>query len=237
MQPLQNNQGNNAGWFRLGVVSATIMTPLVTRWRTLRAAERARALGEARRAAAHLPWTHGTQQETRLPPPGDKRNVSAGLWLVGVVVGLVAAGTAAFIVIRRRQQSDAELLELPGAGANGKGTHLVEQARQFLGRPVRAPVAAAGPTTAASDAGTAGHGAAEQQMAPDRLPDAKDEATAEIVGPAAAPFVGNTRTMVYHAADDEHLPAEENRVYFATAAQAEEAGFHADRGETPAHKT
>jgi len=234
MQPLQNNLGNNTGWFRLGVVSATIMTPLVTRWRTLRAAERARTLGEARRAA-HLPWTHGSEQ-TRLPP-GDKRAVNTGLWLVGVVMGLVAAGTAAFIVIRRRQQSDAELLELPGAGANGKGTHLVEQARQFLSRPVRAPAASAGSTTAASDAGAAGHGAAEQQMAPDRLPDAKDEATAEIVEPGTAPFVGNTRTMVYHAADDEHLPAEENRVYFATAAQAEEAGFHADRGETPAHKT
>jgi Metal binding domain of Ada len=38
-------------------------------------------------------------------------------------------------------------------------------------------------------------------------------------------YVGNRHTRVYHEPGDDHLPAEENRVYFASVEEAEEAGY------------
>lgn len=40
-----------------------------------------------------------------------------------------------------------------------------------------------------------------------------------------AAFIGNMHTRVYHSATDSNLPNEENRAYFATAEDAEEAGY------------
>ena len=41
------------------------------------------------------------------------------------------------------------------------------------------------------------------------------------------PLVGNIRTMVYHDANnDQELPREENRIYFASETEAQEAGYH-----------
>lgn len=48
--------------------------------------------------------------------------------------------------------------------------------------------------------------------------------------PAPA-FIGNIRTMVYHTADAENLPAEENRIYFASEEEARLMGYHRDRDE------
>lgn len=42
-----------------------------------------------------------------------------------------------------------------------------------------------------------------------------------------AAFIGNMHTRVYHNAIDNNLPSEENRAYFATAEDAEAAGYRA----------
>lgn len=42
-----------------------------------------------------------------------------------------------------------------------------------------------------------------------------------------AAYIGNTHTQVYHNATDSNLPNEENRAYFATAEDAEAAGYRA----------
>ncbi|MGH2486182.1 MAG: hypothetical protein ACRDHE_09240, partial [Ktedonobacterales bacterium] len=46
-----------------------------------------------------------------------------------------------------------------------------------------------------------------------------------------ARFIGNIRTMVYHDVDADGLPAEENRIFFPSEADALEAGYHRDRDE------
>ena len=46
-----------------------------------------------------------------------------------------------------------------------------------------------------------------------------------------APFVGNARTMVYHPSDSAHLPSEDNRVYFRSEQEAEDAGYRPAVGE------
>ena len=86
--------------------------------------------------------------------------------------------------------------------------------------------------------------AAEELVAPEMpvasaMPAAQEETAAEpaepevVTDPDQAPFVGNVRTMIYHESDTENLPAEENRVYFATEDEAREAGFRRDRDEVP----
>lgn len=62
-----------AQWVQLGLLSASIMAPLIGRWNELRAAERARALREEAEARlrvmrAQLPWqrTDALQQRVEL---------------------------------------------------------------------------------------------------------------------------------------------------------------------------
>jgi hypothetical protein len=236
MQQIEPGLGTRGRWFRLGVVSATMVTPLVTRWRALRAAERARELWEARRATPSWPWARiGTQAERDQPPPAQRSPVNTGLWLTGVGVGVVAAGVAAFIFARRRiQHADEQPLELPLPGTNGNGRHVVDQAGELVGRSARparavAPQVEATPAVNASPARTA---TAEQQANTGAATTLESGAAAGVVIPERAPFVGNIRTMIYHHADADNLPAEDNRVYFASEAEARTAGYRADRGET-----
>lgn len=50
---------------------------------------------------------------------------------------------------------------------------------------------------------------------------------ASIPAPARTPtVVGNRQSLVFHALDSQVLPAEENRAYFASEAEAIEAGYH-----------
>jgi hypothetical protein len=52
-----------------------------------------------------------------------------------------------------------------------------------------------------------------------------------VLEPDGAPIVGNTRTLVYHRAGGENLPAPEHRIFFASVEQAEAQGYHADPTE------
>jgi hypothetical protein len=44
-------------------------------------------------------------------------------------------------------------------------------------------------------------------------------------------FIGNIHTMIYHPADADTLPAEENQIFFATEEQAMKAGYRRTRRE------
>ena len=52
------------------------------------------------------------------------------------------------------------------------------------------------------------------------------------------PLIGNIRTMVYHDVNnDQELPSEENRIYFASEAEAISAGYRADSAELASRST
>jgi hypothetical protein len=265
MEEIQSRLGERGRWFQVGVVSATLLPPLVSRWQSLRAAERARALWEASRSDQRWPWA--AKREADLPRLAQRTNVSTGLWLAGVGVGLVMAGTVAYVLVRRRMETaEGEPLELPLASANGQRHGFAGQARDLVARttrqsrvsgnatPADPPTGQAGPRDPAAAAG-AGDAEAPEPLQPEAgahgaplIPDERaeermaetgasylleDGAPAGVVRPDRAPFIGDIRTLVYHDADDEDLPAEENRVYFASREEAESAGYRADRAEAP----
>jgi len=135
---------------------------------------------------------------TRLDNRKQSRN-NALLWVLGAALGVAAAGGAIYYFSRRRQPLlEAEpLVELPTNG--GVDSY-------------RSPVS----NITSLDASKA-----------------RGEGEPAIVGvnsPAQTemgPLVGNIRTMVYHdASDDQELPSEENRIYFASETEAQEAGYH-----------
>ena len=136
----------------------------------------------------------------------------------------MVAGTVAFVVARRRILSGDEApLELtldPGAnGADGAGRALGDRAHKTMGRATRMSAA----TVAARDVG---QGAAD--AATPRTPSV---AEAQPADPEEAQYIGNVKTLIYHEAGADDLPAEEDRVNFATREQAEAAGFHPVKGE------
>ena len=135
---------------------------------------------------------------TRLDNRKQSRN-NALLWILGATVGVAAAGAAIYYFSRRRQPMlEAEpLVELPSNG--GVDSY-------------RSPVS----NITSLDASKA-----------------RGEGEPAIVGvnsPAQTemgPLIGNIRTMVYHdVSDDQELPSEENRIYFASETEAQEAGYH-----------
>lgn len=143
-----------------------------------------------------------------------RRNVMA-LWIAGVVAGVLAAGTVAFVVVRRRLAAGMHepLVELPSnghaatgtAGTNGTGT-------QRTSRGVGLPASA----IAGLRSTTERHGV--QSM--------RDIDSTQMT--KVAPIVGNIHTKVYHDASEVNsLPSEENRVYFANEEEARAAGFRA----------
>jgi hypothetical protein len=219
LQHLQERMGDRARWFRLGMVSATAVAPLVTRWRSLRAAERARALWEASQARGPRPGSH-TRPGAPVPAEPPRANVRAGLWLAGAGVGLVAAGAVAFVIARRRIMLAAEErpLDLPLTGLNGRefrDDDTSARVRDTVAAPTGAGLANA-EQTAPSSIATPSRWDARATDGPDTEPD-------EI-----APIIGNLRTLAYFAADAPNLPTEADRVYFRSAEDARDAGFHAE---------
>lgn len=256
MDQFRRGTTQSGQWFRIGMVSATVVTPLLTRWRELRAAERARALWEARGGGAR--WPFGAS-ERDLPPLARKSDVSTRLWLAGVGFGLIAAGTTAFFIARRRLRSGDEApLELSLTGSNGSSRETVEHARAMFGRSARSVTAetAGGATTltaqapsttmpetqsADADGGRERSGGAHVgQVWSANAREAREGTGAQDVvagvaegnGVADAPYIGNIHTRIYHDGDASNLPGEENRIYFASAAEAEAAGYRAARGES-----
>ena len=144
-----------ARWVQMGLVTASVMTPLLSRWNDLRAADRARLLREEaearlgavrtltarqrdealdqvnellRRAGAK---TVDTQLAKKSKATSDRsRAVASTLWLIGVGVGLVAAGAGAYVLVRRRidHAADSPLLDLPLGARNGHDTRYGDDA-------------------------------------------------------------------------------------------------------------
>ncbi len=51
------------------------------------------------------------------------------------------------------------------------------------------------------------------------------------LGRTSGAYIGNTKTRIFHRAASDHLPAEEHRVYFASAAEARDAAFEPAQNE------
>lgn len=269
----RDSTGNN--WFRVGVLSATVLAPLIARWSDLRASNRAQALRELAAARISTARDARDQAVTRLAPvraaanarfsdardlanarlsdardlanaqfdsalerlaqartPEMLRNVppfslaikraqelqrerqrqrrrTAMLWLAGVGVGMVAAGATAYFVARRRMVSvnedDEPMVELPAErnlaeAVVGRGTVMTNSYATTDGQAeVGVPLGAFNPTSGTTSA-------------------------------AQAPYIGNAHTKVFHDADDTaHLPAEDNRIYFSSEAEARQAGYRYSR--------
>lgn len=255
-------------WLRIGLASATVMAPLVKRWNDLRDADRARAMreeAEARWKNARLRFAFSNPLDTKrnsvsaaqetAESAGRSNKNAARIWLIGVGVGLVAAGAGAYFLVRRRMNQALEepLVDLPIVSPNGHRTQgdatQAAQAAQASATGVNGTSAAGAEAPAAAERGTGG--TEERQSAeatepvtpmtgePGELPGGaatltESGAPAGVVDAEDAPFIGNIRTMVYHERDDENLPAEENRIYFASEEEAHTAGYRRDREDVPA---
>jgi hypothetical protein len=277
------NTGTGNNWLRVGVLSATMLAPLIARWNDLRTSDRAQSLRElaaarisdardARdqaavrlapvRAAANarledalsvasarlddarelasaklddmrvaaqpriddaierlaqvrtpdalqnvLPFSLARKRAEEIQRQRQRRQRQTMLfWLAGVGVGLAAAGAAAFVLARRRMTAAIEneeepMVELPAernlaTATVGKAPNM---RNAYTGAGEAAEISVPVQTYAASD------GAANGE----------------------ARFVGNIHTMIFHDADDsEHLPAEDNRIYFSSEDEARQAGYH-----------
>jgi|GEM_PF-1942990 len=132
-------------------------------------------------------------------------------WITGISIGFAIAGGVAFVLTRRRmqQQADQELVALPANNSNGHQT-TPDRLRSVVSNIVRRDQPASNDTTATSPASS-----------PSPTATAIDDSTLE-----QAAFIGNIRTQVYHPADSDHLPVEENRIYFRSEHDAKEAGYH-----------
>jgi hypothetical protein len=282
----RNRDSTGGNWFRVGVLSATVLAPLIARWTDLRASNRAQAwrdlaaarLSEARdardravvrlapaRAAANArlsdardlasarlsdarelasarfddaverlsqaslpdalrnvpPFSIATRRAEELQRQRQRRRrQTTMLWLAGVGVGLVAAGVTAYFVARKRMASAIEdeepMVELPAernlaeavVGRNSGVSGMSNSYSATDGQPVGAFSDATG---AVGMMGTA--------------------------APGQARYIGNIHTMVFHDVDDKgHLPAEENRIYFASEDEARQAGYRYSRESADAPK-
>ena len=170
-----------------------------------------------------LPMTSEAEPPAPVAPPAlpatSHRRANAALWAVGVGVGLLAAGAVAYIVLRNRANAnndDDTLVEIPLTAEQA------EQATQAA-QEQAATLATDGPPiteeTPAEEPGVA------EPLAFD---------ASEMEGAA---YVGNILTRVYHPADSKRLPAPEHRTYFATLAEAEEAGYRPDASESASRRS
>ena len=191
---------------------------------------------------------------------GDKtlgtRRVSTTIWLAGVGVGLAAAGAGAYLLVRRRlaRRDEEPMLDLPVPSVNGNGrvaatTPGVQRLRDAIANPppsAREAVNANAATTATGAesafdevraASTPATPPPETVVDPSgRLPGGAtsvfpDGTPAGVLRADKAAFIGNIKTMVFHAADDDDLPAEENRVYFASEEEARDAGYRRNKDD------
>lgn len=267
-----NTSNTNSSWFRIGVLSATVLTPLIARWNDLRTSNSAQSLREV--ATARLSDARdqavvrlvpvremantrlGSARELATARLGDARGVASArfddalerlaqvrtpdllqnvppfslarrraeelqrqrqrrqrqttiLWLAGVGVGLAAAGVTAFVVARRRIaatiEDDEPMVELP-------------LERNLAEAMVGTPPAMRNSYTATAE------------RAEISVPMQSFAAGGAAGAASQAEYVGNMHTMIFHEASDvNHLPNEENRIYFTSEVEARQAGYRRAR--------
>ncbi len=140
----------------------------------------------------------------------------ATLWLVGVGVGVVAAGAIAYIVLRNRISSasdDDTLVEIPLTAMASTPSHTMTQA------------------SAADADSVASEEPAVTAEAPDDEPGIAEAPTFSEDDAQGAAFVGNILSRVYHTPDSKRLPAPQHRIYFASEEEAAAAGYRPDGAE------
>jgi hypothetical protein len=155
---------------------------------------------------------------------------STFFWVIGVGVGVIAAGVGTYMFLKRRMVAYREepLVPLPFPRPDGTAG-----ASRLAGsnHSWRAETAT---STSSHDQAPAAGGLDTAEMAAS-APELED-LDAEWIGAqangtsepdiAAAVVVGNIRTLAYHFSDDANLPDEDNRVYFSSEEEARQAGFH-----------
>lgn len=162
----------------------------------------------AAEALRRLPIPARTLEELAPPPPiarPSNRRVSVTLWTIGVAVGLAAAGTAAFIILRNRMNENAAeetLVEIPLTRTSSTDT---------LAR------------TQAAEAATEGPAVVHEE--PSEEPEVAEEPTFSEEDAEGALFVGNIHSGVYQPIGSKRLPAPEHRTYFSSEEQAVRAGY------------
>jgi hypothetical protein len=230
MQRVKNARdqlNSQAQWIQLGLLTASILTPIVRRWNELRAMDHRRAL-----------------REEAAPPPRESQSDDAPIplssiifWVVGVGVGIIAAGVGTYLFLKRRMAANQEepLLPLPFPRPDGtaSSSRLAGANHGWQGEMAtstgghdQTPVAGGLET-----AGTADSTSGPEDDYPDRLgtqASAPGEPDIEM-----AAVIGNIRTLAYHFTDDANLPDEDNRVYFSSEEEARLAGFHHVTDEIP----
>jgi hypothetical protein len=217
-------------WIQLGLLAASILAPLMRRWNELRAMEHTRATPEDAAPPASEPKSDTVPSRHMIPLS------STIFWVVGVGVGIIAAGFGTYLFLKRRMVAYREepLVPLP-----------------FL-RPDRAAIPSsqlAGSNHGPRSDTTTSSGSGDQLplamrletavLASDPGPGNTDAEwiTSEEDAPGepdidVAAVVGNIRTLAYHFTDDANLPDVDNRVYFSSEEEARLAGFHHVTEET-----
>lgn len=153
------------------------------------------------------------------PPAALSRRANVALWTLGVGVGVVAAGAIAYVVLRNRM-----------AAARDDDDTLVE-----------IPLTTVAPSMSQEPRATA----QTTPLAPESLvvaeePPIEEPSEAEPLGYEesegdGAAYVGNILTRIDHPADWPRLPVPQHRIYFATRAEADEAGYRLDANEPAPH--
>ncbi|MFI5273240.1 MAG: hypothetical protein ACHQ4H_09450 [Ktedonobacterales bacterium] len=235
-----NRLDSRKQWLQLGLLSASVLAPLLARWNELRGAERAGDMLEDVEARLKMigdlapsAYREVRQQladvarETGGKIMAARGKGSSKLWLVGAGVGLAAAGAGTYVLVRRRLGTNAAeepLYDLPITSSSGirrNGAHSANPGRDDADQRALdqedLPVIVE-PTP--WDGGGA-------TVTPDGAP-------AGVVIATEAPFIGDIKTMIYHQSDGDNLPAEQNRIYFASEDEAHDAGFRRDRDEVAA---
>lgn len=183
------------------------------------AQESLRQVGSAARTALQrLPAVNlPTPEPVIVPAPRSNRRVNTTLWLVGVSVGVVAAGAVAYVMLRNRisaASDDDTLVEIPLTAVMANDTLAAAQVDA-------ASAAAEGPAIVEEPSG-------EEPGIAEPLQFSEDDAE-------GAAFVGNILSRVYHPANSKRLPAPEHRIYFSSEEEATEAGYRPDGAEIASH--
>jgi hypothetical protein len=168
----------------------------------------------ARTALQRLPAVNlSTPEPVIVAAPRSNRRVNTTLWLVGVSVGVVAAGAVAYVMLRNRisaASDDDTLVEIPLTAVMANDTLAAAQADA-------ASAATDGPAIIEEPAD-------EEPGIAEPLQFSEDDAE-------GAAFIGNILSRVYHPANSKRLPALEHRIYFDSEEEATEAGYRPDGAE------
>jgi hypothetical protein len=184
----------------------------------------------ARDALQRLPGVNLPAAEPPAPviAPVARRRANTTLWLMGVGVGVVAAGAVAYFALRNRmsaQSDDDTLVEIPLTSPAILATNGASAAPSAAAR-----AAAQAASMAADEPPIVDEPSDDEPRVAEPMPFSESDAE-------GAAFVGNILSRIYHPMDSKRLPSPQNRIYFASEAEAISAGYRADSAELASRST